>query len=484
MVTEEWHRSVAHHDESYVGGRWTALTGEHRLAVIDPSTGILVATVCESSEDDIDAAVAAAQTACPELAKVSPSERAMMLLALANEIEKRQVQFATTISLEMGAPIALCAQLQVAPAVARLRRTAAALAGSASGHDGSMQRGFLAPVGVVGAITSWDTPLRQIVDVLAPALAAGCPVVLKPSETTPLDVFLLAEAVEAAGLRSGCLGVIQGTGRHVGEALVRHPGVQLISFAGSYDAGKRVSQVASHSFKPVRIELRQSSVGLVKDDADVGAAVAHCVRTLAPTCGQGGDAVRVLLVPFEQVAEAEAAVVEQLGRCRAGAALDPATEIGPLANANQYERARRSRERAVLDGAREVWSLPEAVLPEGGFFIPPAVFTVVDSSPTSTREGVVGPVVSLVPYLDQADSLTRMNERTGYQRAALWTADEASGLAMARQIGVPLVDVHLPPATPGTKVPTAAPALSDNVMTDEILSFTTTRRIRVLRENA
>ena len=246
---------MSHREDLFVGGRWTPAGGSDLIAVIDPSTEDCIATVREASESDVDDAVNAAIGARAELAALTPEERSGLLDRWADALERRTVELISIISGEMGMPAHLAAEYQVASAVGVLRVTAKALTQVTFEQRVAHSLVVRQPVGVVAAITPWNYPLLQTASKVGPALAAGCPIVLKPSEIAPLDAYSLAEAAEEAGLPPGALNVVVGTGAHVGEALVRHPGVDMVSLTGSTRAGQRVGQLAAGRVKRVALEL-------------------------------------------------------------------------------------------------------------------------------------------------------------------------------------------------------------------------------------
>ncbi|MDF5751665.1 aldehyde dehydrogenase family protein [Spongiactinospora sp. TRM90649] len=420
-----------HRADTYIGGRWAESRGEDVIAVLDPSTGHCVATVRESAAEDVDAAVAAAEAARPELRAMGAQARAALLGRIADELEGRAALLAGLISREMGMPRKHCEAYQVRTAVTTLRNTATAVrqVEFTERIGGSSVR--REPVGVVAAITPWNFPLLQTVAKIGPALAAGCPVVLKPSEITPLDAFVLAEAVHAAGAPPGAFNVVIGNGMNVGEYLVGHPGTAMVSLTGSTRAGRRVARLAAPAIKRVSLELGGKSASVVLPDGDLAAAIAGSVRTVVINSGQTCTALTRLLVPFQRLAETETLVAEAMAGYRVGMPDDPDADVGPLASAGQQHRVNDHLERAPVDGARTIWAYPSDGIPRTGFYAGPAAFAVSDPRIPLAQQEVFGPLLAVIPYVDEADAVEIANGTEYGLAAAVWSADEERALRVA-----------------------------------------------------
>ncbi|WP_131742258.1 aldehyde dehydrogenase family protein [Actinomadura roseirufa] len=431
-----------HRADTYIGGRWVESTGEDVIAVIDPSTGQCVATVRESSTGDMDAAVAAAERARPVLREMPPEERAALLDRVAEELEARLGGMAELISSEMGMPRRHCADYQVRTAIRTFRNTALAVRGMDFSERLGGSTVVREPVGVVAAMTPWNFPLLQTAAKLGPALAAGCPVVLKPSEITPLDACVLAEAVHAAGAPPGALNVVFGNGLHVGEYMTRHPGTAMVSLTGSTRAGRRVAQLAAESIKRVTLELGGKSAAVVLPGGDLAAAVERSVRTVVINTGQTCTALTRLLVPFESLADAEQLVAAALARYRVGRSDDPAADVGPLASANQRHRVTDHLERALVDGARPIWAYPDEELPRSGFFAGPAAFAVSDPRIALAQQEVFGPVLAVIPYVGEDEAVAIANGTPYGLAAAVWSADEDHALGVAARIEAGSIEIN------------------------------------------
>jgi aldehyde dehydrogenase (NAD+) len=430
-----------HRSDTYIDGQWVDNNGEDVLAVIDPSTGQCAATVWDSSVKDMDAAVTAAGRARAALRELAPGERGALLERVAGHLEGRVAEVAALISREMGMPVKLCADYQVRTAVATFRNTATAVREMAFTEDiaGSLVR--REPVGVVAALTPWNFPLLQTAAKIGPAVAAGCPVVLKPSEVTPLDSFVLAEAFEAAGAPPGTFNVLFGNGLNVGEYLGRHPGVAMISLTGSTRVGRRVAEVAAGSIKRVALELGGKSATVVLPGGDLAAAVERTVRSVMINTGQTCTALSRLLVPYQQMADAEELVATAMAGYRVGPSDDPTADLGPLASANQQHRVNEHHERALVDGARAIHT-HSGDLPRKGFFTGPAAFAVTDPRIALAQQEVFGPLLAVIPYVDEADAVAIANGTVYGLAAAVWAEDEETAIALAGRLEAGSVAVN------------------------------------------
>src|SRR3954452_5070736 len=393
-------------DAFFIGGSWVPATGRAPIPVIDPSTEEQVASVPAGTEEDIDAAVAAAKAAFPSWSATSADERARLLSATADAIEARSDEIARQISSEMGTPLSFSVAVQVGNPVRVLRSYAEVLGTYSFEEQIANSLVVKEPIGVVGAITPWNYPLHQVVAKVAAALAAGCTVVLKPSEVAPLSAYALAEIFEQIGLPAGVFNVVTGLGPIVGERIAEHPDVDMVSFTGSTAAGKRVMAVAAGTVKKVSLELGGKSAFVILDDADLGKAVKVGLANCFINGGQTCTAWTRMLVPAEKYDE-----VLALGR--GGATKSPVgeptaegTRIGPLANANQYKRVVGYIEEAIAAGATVVVGGPER--PDGlerGYYVKPTVLAGVKPGSRVEQEEVFGPVLAVIPYADEDEAV-------------------------------------------------------------------------------
>lgn len=368
--------------EHFFGGQWLASWRGQRLPVINPATERSIATVPEGTERDVDAAVAAARVAFPAWAATPPQQRAGHLRGLASGLQARTDEIACTITAEMGAPLGFSRRVQVGLPVTMMS-SYAELTASFS-FEGKIDNSLviLSPVGVVAAIMPWNFPLHQVVLKVAAALAAGCTVVVKPSELAPLSAALLAELAHDVGLPAGVLNIVYGTGPMVGEALARHPGIDMVSFTGSTRAGREVARRAGETLTKVTLELGGKSAAVILPDAGSDLfqkAVRHAVGKCFMNSGQSCNALTRLLVPADQKGLAVELAVAEAGAFAVGDPLADGVRIGPLVSAAQRSRVRGYIQRGVAEGAR--LALGGGEPPVGldrGYYVRPTVFADVD----------------------------------------------------------------------------------------------------------
>ncbi|GAA5051737.1 acyl-CoA reductase-like NAD-dependent aldehyde dehydrogenase [Thermocatellispora tengchongensis] len=419
------------------------------LTLIDPCTGEPFAEVPAATAAEVEDAVAGACRARESWSMVPVAERAAVLRRAADELEARTAELAEAITMPLGLPRHLVRATQIASALTTLRTTADAaeeLAWEERVGNSLVRR---EPAGVAAAIAPWNYPLMQSVNKVAPALAAGCAVVLKPSELTPLDSFVLADALAAAGLPGGVLQVVAGTGPEAGEALAGHPAVDVVSFTGSTAVGRRVAALAAGNVARSLLELGGKSASILLDDADVPAAVAHCARTVVGNSGQTCTALTRLLVPRSRLAEAEECAAALVGAARPGHRDDPGADLGPVISARQRERVTGHIRRGAAAGARLLTGGPDA--PPGldrGFYVRPTVFGGVDPGMAIAREEIFGPVLCVIPYEGEEEAV-RIADDTPYGLSgAVWSADPERALAVARRLRTGQVSVNGGPFNP------------------------------------
>ena len=296
---------------------------------------------------------------------------------------------------------------------------------------------------MVGAITPWNYPLHQISLKVAPALAAGCTVVLKPSEVVPLNAFVLAEIIEAAGLPPGVFNLVTGTGPEVGEAIVRHPEVDMVSFTGSTRAGRRVSELASEHVKPVALELGGKSPNVILDDADLQHAVADGVAKCFLNSGQTCSALTRMIVPREKLEEAEGIAAASAGKYALGDPFDEGTRLGPVVSETQLERVRGYIEKGIEEGARVVTGGAEAPADrERGYFVQPTVFSDVTSDMTIAQEEIFGPVLVIIPHDGEEDAVRIANDSDYGLAGGVWSGDEERAKSVARRMRTGQIEIN------------------------------------------
>ncbi|MCP3770602.1 aldehyde dehydrogenase family protein [Streptomyces sp. MAR25Y5] len=421
------------YDGMYIDGAWRPAAGPDVIEVVDPADGQVIATVPAGTVEDVDAAVRAARAALPAWAATAPAERAARLAALRDVLAARQEEIARTVTAELGAPLKLSQAVHAAVPVA-VAGSYAELAATYPFEERTGNSTVLhEPVGVVGAITPWNYPLHQIVAKAAPALAAGCTIVVKPAEDTPLVARLFAEAVHEAGVPAGVFNLVTGLGPVAGQALAEHPDVDLVSFTGSTAVGRRIGAVAAAAVKKVALELGGKSANVILPGADLARAVNVGVANVMSNSGQTCSAWTRMLVHRDQYDEA----VE----LAAAAAAKYGDRIGPLVNAKQQERVRGYIEKGVAEGARLVAGGPDAPR-ERGCFVSPTVFADVTPDMTIAQEEIFGPVLSVLRYEDEEDALRIANGTVYGLAGAVWAADEAQATAFARRMETGQVDIN------------------------------------------
>ena len=430
----------------YVDGAWVPSTGTGTLPVTNPYTEEVVGHVPEGTPEDVDRAARAAARALPGWAATPLGDRVTLCSAIADGLKARAQEIALAASTEMGAPWQIAVLVQAGLPVidfASMEDVVDEVEWERRSGNSLLVR---QPVGVVGAITPWNYPLHQISAKVAPALVAGCTVVLKPSELVPGVAYLLAEVVHEVGLPPGVFNLVTGTGPVVGEAIVSHPAVDMVSFTGSTRAGRRVAELAAQAPKRTSLELGGKSASVLLDDLsaeELGNAVAGSLTGCLINSGQTCSATTRLLVPRDRLAEVEGLLEVFVQFAPTGDPLDPATQQGPLVSKVQQERVREHIRAALAEGARLVAGGPEQ--PETsptGFFVRPTVL-VAEAGSTIEQEEVFGPVLTVVPYDGGDDEALAIANGTPYGLSgAVWASDRDRAVAFARRMRTGQVGVN------------------------------------------
>lgn len=422
----------------WIGGERVA-GGEGRIDVVDPATGEVVAAVPAGTPADVDRAVTAAQAAFRDWSLVDVAERAAVVTRISEGLKARGAEIAAAVTSEMGSPIAFSRAVQAGLPV----HTSAGVAGLATSFPWTEEIGnslvVREPVGVVGAITPWNYPLHQIVAKVAPALLAGCTVVLKPSEIAPLSAQILAEVAADAGLPAGAFNIVHGEGPVVGEAIAGHPGVDMVSFTGSTRAGKRVSVVASDTVKRVALELGGKSANVILADADLARAVKVGLGNAWINGGQTCTAWTRMLVPQERHDEIVEMAVAAAAKYTVGDPRQDTTRIGPMSSAAQQERVNGFIERGSADGGTVAFS--GATVDGPGAYVRPTIFAGVAPDAVIAQEEIFGPVLSVIPYADEEQAVAIANS-TVYGLAGAVFGEPDHALAVARRMRTGQVDVN------------------------------------------
>ncbi len=430
-------------DRIFIDGEWVEPQGAETIEVVNPTTEEVMATIPACTAADADRAVRAARAAFEGWSRTSRSERAACLEAIAAGLGERSEEMAATISQEMGMPLKLSRIVQVGMPLGELAAMPGLIEEIAWEEEIGNSRVLREPVGVLGAITPWNFPLNQIAAKAFPALAAGCTVVLKPSEVAPLNAFILAEAIEAAGLPAGVFNLVTGTGPEVGEAIAGHPGVDIVSFTGSTRAGRRVSELASATVKSVAMELGGKSPNVILDDADLSRAVPDGVAKCFLNSGQTCSALTRMLVPRERLAEVEELAVRAAESYTPGDPFEDSTRLGPLVSEVQRDRVRGYIEKGEAEGAKLLTG--GAAPPEGlerGYFVRPTVFSEVTPEMTIAQEEIFGPVLAIQPHDGEDDAVRIANDTVYGLAAGVWAADPERAVAVAKRIRAGQIEIN------------------------------------------
>jgi aldehyde dehydrogenase (NAD+) len=430
-------------DKIYIGGSWVPSTGSGTLKVIDSTTEEVMATIPEGTAEDVDKAVQAAAAAFPAWAATSREERAKVLVRIGEALAARTDEIAAIISHEVGMPMTLSGTIQVGLPAGAFADAAAAAEAFPWEEEIGNSLVVREPVGVVGAITPWNFPLYQIALKVAPALAAGCTVVLKPSEVAPMNAFALAEVIDEVGLPAGVFNLVTGVGPVVGEAIAAHPKVDMVSFTGSTRAGKRVMELAADSIKRVSLELGGKSANILLDDADFEQAVPAGVFGCYMNSGQTCSALTRMLVPRDKLAQVEELAAGAAAGFAPGDPFEEGKLLGPLVSAVQRDRVRGYINKGIEEGAKLVAGGADA--PEGldkGFFVQPTVFSEVTRTMTIANEEIFGPVLSIIPYDTEEEAIAIANDTPYGLAGAVSSGDPARAEKVARQLRTGQVDIN------------------------------------------
>ncbi|MEZ5217024.1 MAG: aldehyde dehydrogenase family protein [Ilumatobacteraceae bacterium] len=429
---------MSNYEQIYVDGAWVSSTGSDRIDVIDSVTEEVMGTIVAGTAEDVDRAVRAAAAAFATWSSTSVEERAKYMTRIGEGLAARMDEVASMISRETGMVKMLSQIIQVGLPMNSFN-AAAEVARTYTFEEMSGSSLIVRePIGVVGCITPWNYPLHQIAAKVAYAMAAGCTVVLKPSEVAPLDAFVLAEIIHDVGLPAGVFNLVPGTGPVVGEAIAAHPLVDMVSFTGSTRAGRRVTQVASETVKKVALELGGKSANIIGDDLDEATfakAVADGIGKAFINSGQTCSALTRMLVPRSRLAEAEAVATATAEAFTVGSPFEDGAKLGPLASAAQRDRVQNYIQVGIDEGAKVLIGGTGA--PEGrdaGFFVRPTVFSEVRNDMRIAQEEIFGPVLSMVPYEDLDDAVRIANDSDYGLSGGVWLADKDAAIALARRI--------------------------------------------------
>ncbi|MFF7109637.1 aldehyde dehydrogenase family protein [Pseudomonas sichuanensis] len=418
----------------FIDGRWQQPLGQGMAEVIDPASEAVAGKVPLGNEADVERAVQAARRAFADWSRTPSSVRAGYIRALVEQLKARADEMAAVITSELGMPVQWCRPVQVDGPIVGFEQYIALAGLMDEVREVGNSLVYREAVGVCAFINPWNYPLHQLIGKLAPALAAGCTVVVKPSQETPLHAFVLAEMIEAIGLPAGVFNLVSGPGSKVGEALARHPLVDMVSFTGSTGAGVRVSQAAAPSVKRVCLELGGKSPLLIGADADLDAAVRYGVQDVMINSGQTCTALTRMLLPAARYAEALEIAVDEVRGLVMGDPQDPRSFLGPMCSAGQRRTVQEYIRVGQEEGARLLCGGETAPGFARGFYVPPTLFADVDNRMRIAQEEIFGPVLCLIPYADEAEAIALANDSPFGLSSAVWAGSRDKALQLARQL--------------------------------------------------
>ncbi len=434
---------MPHHHQFYIDGQWVAPAGGSLIDVINPATEEAVATIAAGGAADVDRAVAASRRAFESYSQTSREERLDLLGRIVSIYRKRTDELAEAISTEMGAPLAFARERHVPAGLGHLTRAIEVL--KTYQFDETINATLITrePIGVVGLITPWNWPLNQIACKVGPALAAGCTMVLKPSEIAPLSALIFAEILDEAGVPPGVFNLVNGDGPQVGQAIASHPDIDMVSFTGSTRAGILVAKAAADTVKRVHQELGGKSPNILLDDADFDAAVTHGARSCFANSGQSCNAPTRLLVPADRQEEVVAIARRIADETVVGDPRAASTTIGPVVSKVQFDRIQDLIDAGIKEGATLVAGGPGR--PAGlnrGYYVQPTVFADVRNDMRIAQEEIFGPVLSILPYKDEEDAIRMANDTVYGLSSYVTSGDLERSRRVARRIRAGMVHLN------------------------------------------
>ena len=436
---------MSHHLQFYIDGAWVDPVTPARIDVIDPSTEEVYTQISAGSKADVDKAVAAAKAAFQTFSLVSKAERLALLKRILEVYNERYEDIAQAVSQEMGAPIVFARTAQVWAGQAHMEATIKAMEEFEFSHRRGSTMIVKEPIGVCALITPWNWPLNQIVCKVAPAIAAGCTVVLKPSEIAPISGIIWAEIMHAAGVPKGVFNLVNGTGPDVGQVMSGHPDVDMVSFTGSTRAGIIVAKTAADTVKRVAQELGGKSANIILPDADFEAAVTAGVQGCFGNTGQSCDAPTRMLVPAARHDEALAIAKTAAEAMKVGDPRSEETELGPVVSEMQYNKIQGLIEKGIKEGATLVTG--GLGRPEGlnrGYYVRPTVFGHVKPGMTVEREEIFGPVLSIISYENEEEAIHIANDTVYGLAAYIQSKDIAHARKVAARMRAGTVNLNYP----------------------------------------
>jgi len=436
---------MAHEKQFYIDGAWVDPIKPRLLDVIDPSTEEAYTQIAIGSAADVDKAVAAAQRALISFGRSTRQQRIDLLQSILTEYNKRRNDVGDAISREMGAPLAFAREVQAGRGTAHIERMIEVLKTYPFETVEGTTLIAREPIGVCGLITPWNWPINQIACKVVPAIAAGCTMVLKPSEEAPIDAILWSEIMHAAGTPKGVYNMIQGSGAEVGEAMSAHPGIDMMSFTGSTRAGIRVAQAAATTVKRVAQELGGKSANILLPDVDFQTAVTKGINSMMTNSGQSCTAPSRMFVPAAKQDEVKAIAKAAADKFVVGNPQDPNTRLGPVVNKAQFDKIQGLIQKGIEEGAELVTGgvgRPENL--NRGYYVRPTVFANVTNDMTIAREEIFGPVIVILPYKSEEEVIGLANDTVYGLAAYVQSSDLEHARAVASQMRAGNVHINYP----------------------------------------
>ena len=427
----------------YIDGSWVEPNGEGTIEVINPASEGVIGSVPVGSESDANAAVEAARAAFTGWSESTIDERSNYLNLLSSALKDRGEEIAELITSEVGTPIEYSRMAMVGTPRVVSRSYAKILDGFAWEEEIRNSIVVKEPIGVVAMITPWNFPLHQIIGKVAPAIATGCTMVLKPSKEAPLNAFVLADILDEIGLPNGVFNLISGHGREIGETLASHPDVDMVSFTGSTNAGVRVSELAAPSVKRVTLELGGKSANIILDDADIPRAASSAIYSCFANSGQECSALTRLLIPEDSREEVVEVIASKIGRYTVGDPMDGTSKCGPLVSKRQQESVSRYISTGIDEGATLVAGgegMPDDL--DSGFYVRPTVFADVTPEMTVFREEIFGPVLCITTYSNVEEAIELANDSEYGLSGGVWSGDESRAMKVARKLRTGQVSIN------------------------------------------
>ena len=430
-------------DSFYINGQWVKASSKETLEVTTSGTGEIYATIPAGTVEEANAAVDAAAAAFTSWANTSPKERGELLTRISEKLAERGDEIALCIANEVGMPLMLAKGIQAGLPTFTFADNAQRASEFVWEEEVGTSTLVREPVGVVAAITPWNYPLHQIANKVAAALAAGCTVVLKPSEVAPINAFILAEIIHEVGLPKGVFNLVTGVGPVVGEAIVAHPKTDMVSFTGSTRAGKRVMEIAAQMVKRVSLELGGKSANVILEDADIAKAVADGIGKAYLNSGQTCSALTRMVVSRSKLKEVEDVAVATAAAFTPADPITGASFCGPLISAVQQQRVRDYINKGIDEGARLICGgtdVPEEL--SKGFYVMPTIFSDVKNSMTIAQEEIFGPVLSIIPYDTEEEAIAIANDSLYGLAGGVWAATDEKAFEVARKIRTGQVEIN------------------------------------------